>query len=151
MDLVKYLSKKQIILDLKSTDKKSLIEELLDSLIGSGILKSENREELLAEILDREAKGSTGIGFEIAIPHAKTDRVSEIAVVLGLHRQGIAFDSIDQKPVKIFVLTLSSKKITGPHLQFMAAICNFLKSGPVRQSLLTAPDVETVYNIIQAR
>lgn len=151
MDLVKHLNKDQIILDLKSQDKKSLIEELLDRLIERKVLRPENREELLAEIMDREGKGSTGIGYEIAIPHAKTDRVEEIAVVLGIHHQGIAFDSIDHKPVKIFVMTLSSRKITGPHLQFMAAICNFLKNESVRKSLLAAPSVDSVYQILQSR
>ncbi|MBN8218405.1 MAG: PTS sugar transporter subunit IIA [Spirochaetes bacterium] len=144
MDPARFIDPKNIVPDLQGGGKREVIEELLDRLIATETVSPQHREEILHELLERENKGSTAIGFEIAIPHAKTDQVAEIAVALGLHRAGIPYNTNDGKPVRICILTLSSKKATGPHLQFMATICNQLKEEKVRKNLLACKTAEQV-------
>jgi mannitol/fructose-specific phosphotransferase system IIA component (Ntr-type) len=149
MDPSKYIELKNIVPSVSGATKSEVIGALIDHLVKSGTLQSENREEILKELLDREAKGSTGIGHEIAIPHAKSDLIPEIAVAFGTYPSGVAFDSFDKKPVKIIILTLSSKKPTGPHLQFLATICNLLKDEDMRKRIIAGLTPDEIHSIIQ--
>ncbi len=44
-------------------------------------------------IFKREAQSTTGIGANIAIPHGKSDAVKRPAVVFGLQRDGVDWNS----------------------------------------------------------
>jgi len=100
--------------------------------------KVSDREKALKEILDREKKMSTGIQHGVAIPHAKSSAVKELAACIGLKPEGADFASLDGEPSRIFIMTLSAADRTGPHVQFLAEISNVLKSKGVREKLLEA-------------
>ena len=148
MDPSKHVDPRHVSVSLKASTPREAIEELLDLLVATAAVAVPLRDEVLKEILDRESRGSTGIGYEIAIPHAKTDHVKDLTVALGLHTEGIGFDSIDKKPVRIFVLTLSPKKVSGPHLQFMASIAGILKDESVRKKLLASRDPQAASRLL---
>jgi len=78
MKLMDFLSKKSIVADLKSTKKEDIIRELVDALINAGELEKSCRAKVFEALMERESLGSTAIGQGIAIPHAKTDRVSRL-------------------------------------------------------------------------
>ena len=53
------------------------IKFLVDHLVQTGRLPAEQAARVTSQVLRRESLGSTGIGRGIAIPHAKSDVVSE--------------------------------------------------------------------------
>ena len=63
-----FLSPSAVVLDLRATDKTSLLHELSRRAAGIARLPTET---VFAELDKRERLGSTGIGDGIAIPHAK--------------------------------------------------------------------------------
>ena len=69
MKILDFLNEKAIAADLKSADKKTVIQELVDLLIKAGELKPRMRDTVVKILLNREALGSTGIGQGVAIPH----------------------------------------------------------------------------------
>lgn len=81
---------------LAATDKQSAIREMAALLARSG--KVTDPDELLAAALRREAEGVTGLGDEIAIPHAKTDAVTAPVVAFARAPQGIDWDSPTAMP-----------------------------------------------------
>ncbi len=98
--------------------------------------------------MEREQLGSTGIGGGIAIPHGKLDSVGSIIVGFGLSPKGIEYESLDNKPVHIFFLLLTTENSTGEHLKVLAQISKLLKMEHFKKSLLTAESVDEIYNII---
>ena len=52
----------------------------------------------------REELGSTGIGQGIAIPHARSEKIEEIVVAVGLVENKIDFNSPDGEGDKYFIL-----------------------------------------------
>jgi mannitol/fructose-specific phosphotransferase system IIA component (Ntr-type) len=50
---------------------------------------------------------STGIGFGIAIPHARTDLVTVMTAAVGRSQKGIQFEAVDGKPVDLVILYLA--------------------------------------------
>jgi PTS system nitrogen regulatory IIA component len=98
--------------------------------------------------MEREQLGSTGIGGGIAIPHGKLDLVGSILVGFGLSREGVEYDSLDNKPVHIFFLLLTSENSTGGHLKVLAQISKLLKMDQFKRGLLAATSVDEIYDII---
>src|SRR3989338_7125436 len=81
-----------ILLDLKNASKKEVIGEIANHMLGRE--KAEVREEVIRSLLDREKLGSTGIGSGVAVPHAKSSQVAQIACAFGISKKGIEFEAL---------------------------------------------------------
>jgi PTS system nitrogen regulatory IIA component len=146
MNLKKALTKHTIRLSLQGATKGAVIEEMIDLLDGAGKLK--DRKSALKAVLDREKKMSTGMQSGIAIPHGKSDSVDSLVAAVGIHKEGVDFDSIDHQPSHIFILTVSPVNRTGPHIQFLAEISRLLHEESVRKELLNAVSEDQVIEIL---
>ncbi len=146
MKILDVLLKDAMIDDLKSRDKKGVIEELVISVSRiSGV----NREELVRVLMERERLGSTGIGGGIGIPHGKMKNLESLFLSFGLSRKGVDFESIDNKPTHIFFLLVTPENSTGLHLKLLARISRILKNELFKEKLLNAADRDEIYNIIK--
>ena len=134
---------------LEGTDKDSVITELVDLLAASGQL--EDRDVVLESVLMREQTRSTGIGSGVAIPHGKCSGVTELVMAIGIVKNGVDFDSIDQKPVTIIVLLASPIDRTGPHIQALARISRLMLDGEFKDKLENASSAEEVYELISKK
>jgi mannitol/fructose-specific phosphotransferase system IIA component (Ntr-type) len=90
---------------------------------------------------------STGIGFGIAIPHASSDRITEVVAAFGRSSKGIEFDSLDNAPVKFIVLFVVPKDQFQTHLRTLAAIAKFLNDRTTRERLAAAADSAEIHGI----
>lgn len=150
MTLGNLLTVKQIIPEMKSTERWSAIVELIDLLTGIGKINPADKETVLAALRAREETMSTGIGFGIAIPHASSDRVGEVVAAFGRSSAGIEFDSLDNAPVKFIVLFVVPKDQFQTHLRTLAAIAKFLNDRGVRDHLATAASPEEILAIFES-
>lgn len=147
MKIMDFLKEKTISARLKSSEKRGVIEELIDTLVKAGEI--ENKEEMLNALLDREKLGSTGIGEGVAIPHAKSDVVKEVVAAFGLSPQGVEFDSLDGKPAYLFFLLVAPADSTGPHLKALARLSRILKDKSFREALKKAKTKEEILGLIR--
>ena len=138
MNLRKVLTPDTVHLGLKGRSKSEIIEELVDLLVAAG--KNLDRDALLKAVNDREAQMSTGMKNGIAIPHGKTDAVSDLQAVIGISAEPVDFECMDKKPARIFVMTISPASHTGPHLQFLAEVSSLLTQDSLREKILAAED-----------
>ncbi len=134
--------------ELKGSSKREIIEELLDLLISSGQLLPVARDEALRDLLEREEYMSTGMQNGIALPHAKSAAVEHLISALGLKKRGVDFASLDGKPSRIFLLTLSPRESQEPYLQFMAEMSQFLRREENRRRLLASRDDADLYRAL---
>jgi fructose-specific phosphotransferase system IIA component len=141
-DVLSLVEPALISLHLKGNDKNAVLNELVDMLVAAG--KIEDRSQAIADVLQREQSMSTGMQNGIALPHAKTDGVKDICVAVGFKREGLDFGSIDGEKSTIFIMVVSPKKTSGPHLQFLAAIGSVLKDEALRDQILRAESREDV-------
>jgi len=98
--LEQLLKEERVILDLKSKDKESVLEELLEPLN----LPEERKKLVLEALKKRESIGSTGIGKGIAIPHTRSVVLDDVYLVVGRSKEGVDFQALDGKPVHLFFL-----------------------------------------------
>jgi PTS system nitrogen regulatory IIA component len=148
MNLKKILTTDCILLNLKSETKEEILAEMVDFLIHTGKIK--NCQTALSVIMEREKKMSTGMQNGIAIPHGKTDEVKRLVAMVAIHRQGVDFSSIDGKPSHIFVMTLSPVKHTGPHIQFLAEISKLLSDTDLLEKVIQASTQEEILTLLTA-
>ena len=148
MQIMDFLSKKAIIVDMKSTRKEDVIKEMVDLLIEAGDVEKRNRNKLIDALMSREALGSTAIGQGIAIPHAKCDCVDKLVAAFGLSRKGVDFDSLDGELAYIFFLLVAPQDSAGPHLKALARISRLLKDKYFRDTLRACTDEKSVIKII---
>lgn len=146
MKISEILTKKNIIKDLKSFDKESVLEELSNFLKDRGEIP--NKENLLLSLLEREKLGSTGIGENVAIPHAKIRDIDKIITVFARSQIGVEFESLDQKPVNFIYLILAPENSTGQHLKALARISRLFKNPSLRESVLRANEIDQIYSIL---
>ncbi|MGP1455786.1 MAG: PTS sugar transporter subunit IIA [Treponema sp.] len=146
MNLQTVLTSETVNLHLKGTSKEEIIDELLDMLVAAGQVK--DKAVARAAVLDREHKMSTGMKHGIAIPHGKTNSVSDLVACIGISDNPVDFDSLDQEPCRIFIMTLSPVDKTGPHLQFLAEVSLLFKSAEKRQEILKTNDKADIIRIL---
>ena len=136
------------------------IKHYLSKKLGiEGFFDNDANAGVLAEWFFGAGKGgnnimyltmSTGIGFGIAIPHASSDRVTEVVAAFGRSSSGIEFDSLDNLPVKFIVLFIVPKDQFQTHLRTLAAIAKFLNDRAVRERLAVAPGAREILEIFEA-
>jgi PTS system fructose-specific IIC component len=134
MKLSKFCDEKLVTFDLKAAGKDEVIEELVEIASSSPLVK--DRDELLRDIIHRENMVTTGIGYGVAFPHAKTKATKGIVIAFGRSQQGIDFDAMDKKPVHVFFLIAAPEDAIGAHLNVMARLSYIMKSEENRQKLM---------------
>jgi len=146
MNLKSVLTEDTICLHLKGNSKNEIISELLDILVGAG--KISDKEAALSAVMNREQKMSTGMKHGIAIPHGKSNSVSDLVACIGVSDNPVDFDSLDDEPCRIFILTLSPVEKTGPHLQFLAEVSQLFKSSEKRREIINADSAQTIIRVL---
>lgn len=146
MKLSKFSEENLIVFDLKATSKEAIIEELVDLINLSNMVS--DKEMLLKDIKDREELVTTGIGYGVAFPHAKTKSVKGIVIAFGRSNDGIDFEAIDHKPVNLFFIIAAPEDAIGAHLNVMSRLSYLMKSEENRQTLMTVTSPGEVLELI---
>ena len=146
MKISDILKKDFIIANLAARDKDSALKEISLFLEHKELIP--DHQVLYQSLLEREKLGSTGIGDNMGIPHAKSENLDRITTVFARSKEGIEFDSLDRKPVHYIFLLLAPSASTGLHLKALARIARLFKSPTIRKSILEKDNPEEIYSII---
>ena len=136
MKLSKFCEESLVIFDMKAATKDEAIDELVTLAASSNMIKDE--QMLLQDVKEREELVTTGVGYGVAFPHAKTRSAKGIVIAFGRSNQGIEFDAMDHKPVQLFFLIAAPEDAIGAHLNVMARLSYLMKSEDNRKKLLEA-------------
>lgn len=142
----KILDPRCIDINMRAATKEEAIEELVSLLDSVHLLK--DKDKVLANVLEREKSMSTGMQNGIALPHARTSGVDKPVMAIGVHTQGIDFQTIDGTPAHIIALIASSEGDPAPHMQILASLGSTLGSDIVREQLLHAKTREGAAEIL---
>jgi len=134
MKLSKFCGEDLIAFDLKGKTKNEIIEELVNLASRSKLVK--DKDEVLKAVLEREKLVTTGVGYGVAFPHAKTKAIKGIVIAFGRSKAGIDFDAMDKKSVHLFFLIAAPEDAIGAHLNVMARLSYLMKSEKNRDSLM---------------
>lgn len=148
MKIKDFLCSDAVTSDLKAKNKAEIIDELVSLLVSSGSIEKKHKSKVVEVIMAREALGSTAIGQGIAIPHGKSDSVTELIAGLGISKKGVNFDSLDGEPAHIFFILIAPQDSAGPHLKALARVSRLLKDKYFRESLKSAKDNKDIIELV---
>ncbi|MER7177171.1 PTS fructose transporter subunit IIABC [Streptomyces mesophilus] len=143
-----YLTEQTVKVQLASDDKEAAIREMANMLATTG--KVTDTEELVQTALRREAQGTTGLGEEIAIPHAKTDAVTAPIVGFARSSEGVEWGSLDGTKAKlIFMISVPEAAAGDEHLRILALLSRKLMDTGFRERLQSAPDEAAILDVLR--
>jgi PTS system fructose-specific IIC component len=142
-----YLTEQTVKVELDAADKEAAVREMAGLLARTG--KVADVAELVATALRREEQGTTGLGEEIAIPHAKTDAVSAPVVGFARSAEGIEWGSLDGTRARlVFMIAVPEAAAGDEHLRILALLSRKLMDTGFRERLMAAPDERAVLDVL---
>lgn len=148
MLLTEILTPERIVPHLDAAEPEAVLEELVRrALIGKADgLTEDDASRVIRVLKQREVLGSTAIKDGLAIPHGKVSGLTSIVAGMGIHRAGLPFGALDDKPSHIFIVLLSPDAAGGHHLKALARIARLFHDGTLQRRILNAKDADGIYN-----
>ena len=141
----KTLSLPRVALDVDLTSKKRLFEQI-------GLMFENENKIARASVFDalfaREKLGSTGLGFQVAIPHGRIKNLRDTVAVFVRAKEGIPFESPDGEPVRLVFAMLVPANATEQHLNMLSELAQMFSDAELREALLQESDPLVVHKLL---
>ena len=147
MKVNELLNPKYILTDFKSDKKDDVINELIDLLKGDE--RVIDLEEVRKCVFDREKIMSTGVGKGFAIPHGKTNSVTDIVAVFGKSKKPIDYNALDGEPVNLIFLMVGKDTLVSKHIKLLSRISRLMNNDEFREKLVKAESKEYILKIFE--
>jgi len=135
-----------VVTDLEAADKLEAIRVMARFTCSIGGL--DRAEEVTAKVLEREEEMSTGIGFGIAIPHARLTGIDRLYMAAARSAGGIEYDSLDGLAVNLIFMLVSPESIPTAHTEVLSALSRMLSYEEVRRGLSAADTAKEFADIL---
>ncbi len=127
-------------------DKEAALESLVN--LTCDVYDIPDHEEVIRSIIERESKLSTGMGLGVAVPHSRFDAIEDIIISVLLIPEGIDYNAVDGRPVKLMVMILSSPRDVGGYLAFLSSLAQAVSDDDTRSTILSVKDAGELYQRI---
>lgn len=134
-----------ILADLSAPSRKQALHALCE--VAQRTLDIPARP-LLDAVVERERLGATGVGDGVAIPHARTNLVTEVACIFARLKQPVDFDAPDGRPADLIFLLIAPEEAGADHLKALAQVSRLMRRQDIRQALRAAPDANALTAVL---
>ncbi len=147
MKLEKIIARGRII-DLKSTDMKGALAELL--AVSASKFTDLKQDALLRSLLQRESTMTTYLGAGVSLPHVRVKMGRRYILAIGRSREGIHNENtVDEEKIHLMFMLLADEKARD-YLQLLASIARLLKDEELVRAVLQAPTTGDVFDRLVA-
>ena len=146
MQISQFLQKEAIRLNQSPAEKNQMLETMVQLLADTGAIT--DPDTCLAQVLEREAQCSTGLGHHLAIPHCKCDGVARTALAAVVVPDGMDFAALDGEPVRLLFLIATAQGEDNEHLMVMARLAQLMLLPGLAEKLCAASDADAFCRIL---
>ncbi len=146
MKLANLLMERRINIDLQALTKEGAVHELLDMIKREGVRL--DFEAVARSIWEREEVEDTSYGRGVAFPHARTDAVDEMYILVGISRTGLKDRTPDGIPVHMICLLLTPSTIAKLYLQTLSGLAAFTRMEGTLDKLLKITHARDLIKLI---
>ena len=147
MKISDILSTDVISVNMEVSDKEDSINKVINLAAKSNKISDVNK--VAQTIFEREKLVSTGVGKGFAIPHGKTDAISDVVAAFAITKDPIDFDSIDGEPVRFIFLLIGKENLLNTHIKLLSRISRLMNKDEFSEKLIEAKTSEEVLNIFK--
>jgi Kef-type K+ transport system membrane component KefB/mannitol/fructose-specific phosphotransferase system IIA component (Ntr-type) len=144
-DVVTLLRRGAFVSELHAHTPNEAISELVRAL---GSLLTGMKRLARDAVLERELVAATGLGDEVAIPHAAVEGLERPLLALGRSTHGIDFDAPDGRPARFVFLLLIPPKEYDEEVRILASIARATYDARSRADLVAANGIEEVTRVL---
>src|SRR5882672_7245045 len=145
MKISDLLSSNDVMIDIRTSNKRLLLQELAARAAASLGLSP---DQVAPYLLKREELGSTGIGRGVAIPHARLPDLQRPYGLLAKLRHPIEFEAIDGQAVDLVFVLLLSAAVESGQLEALALVARVLRPPENLDRLRSAKNASELYAAI---
>ena len=148
MRLRDFLDPGSISLDLRAPTKDLVLDELV------ALLRLDERSTLQVSRLlkRREAQESTGVGRGFALPHCRSLALNRLRLGFGLHRAGLEYAAVDQRPVHVlFLIVAPPTEVSNQYLPVLGKIAQFAQMPDVSDRLRALTEPEQLFRLFEEK
>jgi PTS system nitrogen regulatory IIA component len=103
---------------------------------------------VLDALLEREAAGSTGVGYGVAVPHARLEGLDHMRGVFVRLEQPVPFEAVDDQPVDLLFALFAPKGANSEHLRALARVSRLLRQPDLREQLRQAKTADAIHLLL---
>ncbi|MDD4835189.1 MAG: PTS sugar transporter subunit IIA [Lutispora sp.] len=149
MKLIELINEKLILVGLEERDNHDAIKVLGNRLLTEGYVK----DTFIDAAIQREKEYPTGIqGVEIniAIPHTENTHVINPGVAIGVLKEEVLFNKMDNpdERIKVKIIFLLAIKMPELHLEALKEIMNIVQDAEMIKAICVGKDSKEIINII---
>ena len=144
---IKNLIVSENIFFINEKEKNAVINFLVNSSKQKGYVA--NIDEFRKFVFDRENIVGTGIGCGIAIPHVKMATIDNFFILIGILRQSVDWDAIDDKPVKIAFMIGGPNNDQKKYLEILSGLTTFFKDEQRREKLFNINSKDEILQLFE--
>jgi len=131
---------------LESRTKEQAFQELIAA--AHDLHPELDREEMLDAVVKREKLMNTAVSPGVAVPHGYCRALEGVIGVIGVSREGIAYDTEDQQPVHCVILLLLGASCRERHLRILSRLLKLLDSQSLKL-IIAARTAQEIHGILQ--
>ncbi len=146
MQIIDLLTPSRVVVDVRASSKKRLLEAIAELLDEHG--RPETERAIFESLVRRERLGSTGLAHGVAIPHGRSAEVDRAVGAFIRLAEPLEFDSLDRQRVDLVFGLVVPEHFTDQHLMFLADLAELFSDPTVTARLRSAPDAAAVYGIL---
>jgi len=145
MEFFSLLDKECCTTELHAKGKDDVLRKISALAKRSELMAEFSEEAIFTSLKKREEEGSTGFGEGVALPHVRLKGLQDFLVFIAAAPQGIEFDAIDKKKVRLFFVIFAPEEKVNEHVQVLAAISRAVATGSLKKELLAAQSAGVLY------
>jgi Kef-type K+ transport system membrane component KefB/mannitol/fructose-specific phosphotransferase system IIA component (Ntr-type) len=131
--------------ELKATTAQDAIGELVAALSHE---LDDKQDRARAAVIEREAIAATGLGDEVAVPHAVIAGLSRPMLALGFAPAGIDFNASDSTQATLIFLLLMPPRAHDQEVRILASIASAAIDPAARARLLAANSMHEIVALV---
>lgn len=133
------------------TSRDEALSFVSNQAVKAGI--ASDADAVMNAFLAREAEGTTGMMEGFAIPHAKSDAITEAAVIVVKDESGVTgWDTMDGAPVNVAIaLLIPGAQASTTHLKILSKVAEALMDEDFRATVKGSTDAAEIAKTINAR
>jgi PTS system nitrogen regulatory IIA component len=137
---VNLLQEERIMIDAPLSTRSMVLETLAEKLANEDLPK----EMIESKLIEREDLGSTGIGFGVAVPHARLKELQSTRAAFIRTRERVDFNAPDDASVDLIFALLVPEGSNEDYLRLLAQLARFFSDEDNRELLRNAKSADDI-------
>ena len=150
MQLTNHLEADQVLVGCDETDKRLLLERMVDLLSASRVQRLNphiSKSVLREAVFERESERPTVMGNGLAFPHARVKGFNGIGLAMAVLKRPIRFGGGASSDVSVVCMIVVPQEAPMVTLKVMARIAQFLRNEKNRAALLAAKSSQEAHTL----